>query len=82
MTGNFLDCAILVPIRSPIGVMDNSAPKVKNIMPTIRRIAPIIKDIRIPGGIGAIVKLKNNTIPMIGNTASNDSFNFSSNFVL
>ena len=30
---------------------------------------------------GAIVKHKNNTIPIIGKTAPNDSFSFSSNFV-
>ena len=35
----------------------------------------------MPGGTGAIVKLKINTITMIGTTASNDSFNFSINFV-
>ena len=35
----------------------------------------------MPGGTGAIVKLNINTIAMIGTTASNDSFNFSDNFV-
>lgn len=33
------------------------------------------------GGIGAMVKHSTNTIPMIGSTAPNDSFNFSNNFV-
>ena len=61
--------------------IDISAPSVKNIIPTTRRIAPIIKAIRMPGGTGAIVKLNINTIAMIGTTASNDSFNFSDNFV-
>ena len=81
ITGSRFDCAIRVPIRSPIGVIDISAPSVKNIIPTTRRIAPIIKAIRMPGGTGAIVKLNINTIAMIGTTASNDSFNFSDNFV-
>ena len=81
ITGSLFDCAIRVPILSPIGVIDISAPSVKNIIPTTRRIAPIIKAIRMPGGTGAIVKLNINTIAMIGTTASNDSFNFSDNFV-
>ncbi|BDF03041.1 hypothetical protein CE91St63_01030 [[Clostridium] hylemonae] len=38
---------ILVPIRSPMGVIAISAPRVKNIIPTMRSTAPIIKAIRM-----------------------------------
>ncbi len=77
---NFLVCVILVPTFSPMGVMDISAPKVKNIIPTIRNTAPSRNASRIPGSSGAIVKHSTSTIAMIGSTAFRVSFSFSSNF--
>ena len=73
-------CVRRMPIRSPMGVMAISAPSVKNIMPRTSRTPPIKKAIRMPGGMGAMVKHSKETIPMTGITAPNDSFNFSSNF--
>ena len=75
----FLDWAILVPIFSPIGVIASSAPKVKNIMPMIRRTAPNRNKSNMLGGIGAMVKLNRITIPIVGSTAIRASFNFSLN---
>ena len=74
---NFLLLVILVPIRSPIGVMAISAPRVKNIIPAIISTAPIRKHSRILGEMGATEKLSSKTIPIIGNTARKDSCNFS-----
>jgi len=75
----FLDFVIMVPVRSPIGVMDNSTPTLKKSIPIISKIAPIKKVIRILGGIGAMEKHNNNTIASIGTTAFKVSVNFSLN---
>ena len=79
---SFLLLVILVPIRSPIGVIAISAPRVKNIIPAINSTAPIKKQSKILGEIGATEELSNNTIPTIGNTALNDSCNFSCNLLV
>ena len=76
----FLVLVSFVPIRSPIGVIAISAPSVKNIIPMIRRTAPTTKVIRTLFGMGAMLKHNTSTMPMIGNTAPNDSFSFSSKF--
>ena len=68
------------PTFSPIGVIDSSTPTLKNNIPTINSTAPTRKVNRILGGIGAMVKQSNNTIPRIGNTALRVSENFSLNF--
>ena len=73
--------AIFVPTFSPMGVIDSSAPSVKNIIPMISSTAPNKNRSRMLGGMGAIVKLKSSTIPMIGATAFKASFNFSENLV-
>ena len=73
--------AIFVPTFSPMGVMDNSAPSVKNIIPTMSSTAPNKNRSRMLGGMGAMVKLKSSTIPMIGATAFKASFNLSENLV-
>ena len=52
----FLDLVMMVPVLSPIGVMDTSTPTLKNNIPIINKMAPIKKVIRILGGIGAMVK--------------------------
>ena len=76
----FLERVITLPTRSPMGVIDNSTPTLKNNIPIIRRIAPIKNVIKILGGIGAIVKHKRSTIARIGRTAFNVSESFSLNF--
>ena len=73
--------AIFLPTFSPMGVMDSSAPRLKNIMPRISRIPPKRNSRRIPEGRGAMVKLKRSTIPIMGRTAFNASLSFSSRFV-
>ena len=78
----FLDLVIIVPVRSPIGVMDNSTPTLKNSIPIISNVAPTKKVINILGGIGAIVKQSSSTIAKIGSTAFIVSENFSINFPL
>lgn len=80
-TQSFIERAIFVPTRSPIGVMASSTPNVKNIMPTTKSTAPNRNNNRILGESGAIVKLSSNTIPMMGNTALRASSNFSANLV-
>lgn len=75
----FLERVVIEPTFSPMGVMDCSTPTLKSNIPTINRIAPTRKHIKMLGGIGAIVKQSNNTIAKIGNTAFRVSVNFSSN---
>ena len=70
---------MIVPVRSPIGVMDISTPTLKKSIPTISKPAPIKKVIRILGGIGAMVKQSNKTMASIGMTALSVSVNFSLN---
>ena len=78
----FLDFVIIVPVRSPIGVMDNSTPTLNNSIPIISKPAPTKKVIKMLGGIGAMVKQRSSTIPKIGSTAFIVSANFSINFPL
>ena len=75
----FLDLVMMVPVLSPIGVMDTSTPTLKNSIPIINNMAPIKKVINTLGGIGAIVKHSNKTIASIGMTAFKVSTNFSLN---
>ena len=70
---------MMVPVLSPIGVMDTSTPTLKNSIPIINNIAPIKKVIRTLGGIGAMVKQSNKTMASIGMTAFRVSANFSLN---
>ena len=80
ITQSFFVWVIQVPTFSPIGVIAISTPSVKNIIPAIRSTAPSRNARRIPGSSGAIVKHRASTIAMIGSTAFNVSFSFSSNF--
>lgn len=64
-----------------MGVIASSAPRVKNIIPITRSTAPNKNISKIPGGTGAIVKLNNSTIPIMGSTALKASSNFSVNLV-
>ena len=82
MIHNFLVLNMLPPTLSPIGVMDNSAPKEKNTMPIITSTAPTMNSTSILGERGAIVKPRSNTISIIGTTALTDSFVFSFIFSL
>ena len=52
-----------------MGVMDISAPRVKNIIPAMTITAPTRKHSRILEVIGAMVKLNTITIPTTGRTA-------------
>ena len=72
----FLLWVILAPTFSPMGVIDISAPSVKNIIPAMTIIAPTRKHNRILEVMGAIVKLNTITIPTTGRTAFKDSANF------
>ena len=74
---SFLLFVMQVPTFSPMGVMESSAPSVKNIMPRTSRTAPIRKHKRILGEIGATEKQRMRTITMIGSTATSASRNFS-----
>ena len=80
ITKTFFDFVITVPTRSPMGVIDNSTPTLKNNIPTIKRIAPIKNVIKMLGGMGAIEKHKSKTIARIGRTAFRVSVSFSLNF--
>lgn len=75
----FLDFVIMVPTRSPMGVMDISTPTLKNNIPMMSRAAPTRNVIKMLGGMGAMVKHSSKTMPRIGNTAFNVSENFSLN---
>ena len=81
MMNRFLDLVIMVPVLSPIGVMESSTPTLKKSMPTISRAAPTRNVIKMLGGIGAIVKHSTSTIPRIGITAFIVSENFSENLL-
>ena len=54
ITGRFRLLVRQVPMRSPMGVMDISAPRVKNIMPTRISTAPIRKHRRTLGERGEL----------------------------
>ena len=82
ITGRFRLLVRQVPMRSPMGVIDISAPRVKNIMPTRISTAPMRKHRRTLGEMGAMVKQRSRTMLMMGNTAWAASFHFSFNFFL
>ena len=66
---------ILLPTFSPMGVMLISAPRVKNIIPSITKTEPNRKLKRTLGLTGAIVRLSTSTMAMTGATATSASFN-------
>lgn len=70
----------LDPTRSPMGVMEISAPRVKNIIPARISTAPIRKHKRILGETGAIEKHSASTIQIMGRTAWRASCHFLINF--
>ena len=80
ITPSFFVCVIHVPTFSPMGVIDISTPRVKNIIPTVSITAPRRNASRMPGSTGATVKHSTSTIAMIGSTAFNVSLSFSCNF--
>ena len=65
------------PTLSPIGVMASSAPRVKNIMPTMIMAAPIRKHSSMLVDTGAIEKHSTSTMPTMGITAFKASLSFS-----
>ena len=67
------------PTRSPMGVMLASAPRVKNIMPTMIMAAPSRKHSRMLGEMGAALKHSASTMPTMGSTARSPSSSFSFN---
>ena len=77
ITHSFLERVMLLPTRSPMGVMAISAPRVKNIIPITSITAPIIYSSIMPGEMGTMVKHSASTIMMIGSTALTASFSFS-----
>ena len=56
------------PTRSPMGVMLISAPKVKNMMPTMIMAAPSRKQSRMLGETGAMLKQSTSTMAAMGRT--------------
>ena len=79
-TQSFRLFVIAGPTRSPMGDMAISAPRLKNIIPTVRSTAPARKQSRIPEGTGTSAKHSTKTIPAIGSTAAVDSLSFSRSF--
>ena len=77
MNHSFFVFTILPPTRSPMGVMETSAPSEKNAMPIITSTAPMINSTIISGERGAMTKLSISTITMTGSTAVTDSRAFS-----
>jgi len=75
----FLDFVIIVPVRSPIGVIESSTPTLKKSIPIISIAAPTKKVSKISGGIGAMEKQRKSTINSMGNTAFSVSLSFSLN---
>lgn len=71
---------MVVPTRSPIGVMETSTPTLKSSIPIINNTPPIRNINIMLGEIGAIVKHSKRTIAMIGSTALMVSINFSRKF--
>ena len=65
------------PTRSPMGLMLISAPRVKNMMPTMIMAAPSRKQSRMLGETGAMEKQSTSTIATMGSTACNASSSFS-----
>lgn len=76
----FFVLVIIVPVRSPMGVMEISTPTLNKSIPAISSTAPTRNVIRILGGMGAMVKQSSNTMPRMGKTAFRVSLSFSLNF--
>ena len=69
MTNTFRLLVRQDPTRSPMGLMETSAPRVKNIIPARINMAPMRKHSRMLGETGAIKKHRISTIQIIGRTA-------------
>lgn len=67
----------LEPNRSPIVIIDISAPTVNKPIPRMRNTEANKKRTKVSGGIGATVKLSSKTMPVIGSTDVSASFNLS-----
>ena len=52
----FLERVSCAPIRSPMGIMDRSAPRENRHIPTISKTSPTKKEPNVPPGMGAMVK--------------------------
>ena len=61
----------------PMGSMAISVPREKSVSPTTRINMPQTISINVPLGIGTTVKWSNKMMRLMGQTACNDSFNFS-----
>ena len=68
---------VLPPTCSPMGVIDNSAPMEKKIIPRITSTDPTRNSTRMPGDNAATVKPSIKTISTMGITALMDSLAFS-----
>ena len=66
---------------SPMGIIDMSTPREKNPTPTISSTAPTRKSISEATGMGATVKLRIRTIPVMGTTEVSASNTFSFSFL-
>ena len=80
ITQTFLLRVMAEPTCSPMGDILISAPRVKNMVPTTMRAAPIKKHSRMLGDMGATEKHSTITIQMMGRTARRDSASFSFSF--
>ena len=78
----FFDVLSMVPMPSPISIMDISAPREKSPMPIISITAPQANSSMVPTGIGVIVILNKNTIQVIGNTEDTASLILFFSFVI
>ncbi len=69
------------PTRSPIIIIDRSAPSVKSPMPRISKGVPTAKRMSVPSGSGAIVRCRISTTTLIGSTEEIDSLILSHRFL-
>ena len=77
-TDSFLDLVRWEPMRSPIGIMDRSAPSVNSPMPAMSSTAPSRKSQKVPAGSGESSRWISTTIPVTGSTEESDSLIFAS----
>ena len=79
---SFFTLSMLPPTRSPIGVIDISAPRLKNTIPTITMKDPSKNSDNTAVDTGAILRHSIRTMSTIGITALTDSLVFSFSFSL
>ena len=77
----FLDFVSCSPTFSPMGIIAISAPRVKRLIPSTRKIEPTAKSASTEPDRGAMVKCSARTMTRIGSTDNKASFTFSSSFL-